>query len=500
MGEERSGGGSWDGGATVPRVPRRPESPEDPGPGITGDGDAAAETTAHDGTVVLAKGEGPEGGVVGRPAAPDGAPPAGAVTEAVTATGGTAVMGTVPAAVTEVHPVPVGTVPQPDGGPGAGRTPEPGTVPVTSEPTAEAPALERTVVAAAGAAPVPEHGAGPVTGEDLAWASVPSPAEARPPQQPVTPVPGQAAVPPGTPYQAYAAPPVWGDGLAGPGGAAPVPGQLAPGGQLPSPGGQPPIPGTPPVWGAPGYGPPPHQGWGQPQPGWQPPPQGWAPPPPRRGRGPLAAAVLVLVLLVVAGAVVGDWYLRVSEMEGLLDGTRASETAMSDTLDDIDAAIEDYSAATSTSDQEDALTEIEDAAASGRSAVAAAGDDLDALGFLPWHPALADARDRYVEHNRAWQDYLDAVSDDPMALNEEQPEISSTWQQAHSAYEAAVPAFSDGLRADVDEIFASDADADQGDGDVPDGGTDDGGSGGTGSVSDQGGPEQAVRFSGDAGR
>jgi hypothetical protein len=79
--------------------------------------------------------------------------------------------------------------------------------------------------------------------------------------------------------------------------------------------------------------------------------------------------------------------------------------------------------------------------------------------ILPWHASIREARDAYLDHNRAWQTYLTAATDDPAEFVTPQPEVNQTFADAEPVLRAAVPvpALFD-LAARVDAVFADLAD------------------------------------------
>lgn len=161
--------------------------------------------------------------------------------------------------------------------------------------------------------------------------------------------------------------------------------------------------------------------------------------------------------LMVVGAIglVGDWATRTAEMNRLLSQIEVSEAAMGAAKDDI-ASVELPEDPTDAQEQR-AQEELETASAQGRDDVAAAGDEVAAVTFLPWHTELLEAQRAYLAHNRAWVDYLDRGSTEPLTLFGDDNRIEPTWLTAEQQVRAAVP-FPPlpTITWQVDEIFRDD--------------------------------------------
>lgn len=149
----------------------------------------------------------------------------------------------------------------------------------------------------------------------------------------------------------------------------------------------------------------------------------------------IGAAVFVLVL-VASAAFVGDWALRTTAMSALVDRIEASEQAMTEAKEAVDSALAGFDA---TGDRAALDTALRTAASTGLADVTEAGAEVAALTLPPWHVDLGNARSAYLAHNRAWQDYLAAASENPAVLGEPAQDINRTWLQAEPLVRAAVP-------------------------------------------------------------
>jgi len=172
-------------------------------------------------------------------------------------------------------------------------------------------------------------------------------------------------------------------------------------------------------------------------------------------------ALLALVLFLA------DWTIRNIETMQLLTQIEKSEAAM--------VAFQNGTAALELPDTspngepdadlaEDFAAEVEALAKTSAAAVAAAGNDVAEVSFLPWHGSLVDAQAVYLTHNQAWVAYLTAGSKQATVLFEPnsalQTDIGTTWEASEIAVRAAVPtpAFP-GIADRVDAIFAEEGDS-----------------------------------------
>ncbi len=148
-------------------------------------------------------------------------------------------------------------------------------------------------------------------------------------------------------------------------------------------------------------------------------------------------------------------------MDRLVSGIEDSEAAMVGAIEGVRVAIGEDGDTDERSAETDA--ELQRIAAAARTDIAAAGEDVAAVAIQPWHEDVVAARDAYLDHSGAWQDFLAAASDDAEAWFVEFPAIETTWQAFGPLVEAAVP--SPALRNLQDRVALILAD-----GDGPEGG------------------------------
>ena len=164
-------------------------------------------------------------------------------------------------------------------------------------------------------------------------------------------------------------------------------------------------------------------------------------PPPaarRRWLPVVAGAVAFLITLVVGLALTADWALRTSEMRALISGIYESESVMEAFQDASIDAVEQHSsdAPQDRSKLNDELTALAEVA---RDELVLEGTAIAELPVLPWHVSIREARDAYLAHNEAWQEYTARVIEDPAELLRDQPLVNSTFEDAQQPLLDAIP-------------------------------------------------------------
>jgi hypothetical protein len=167
------------------------------------------------------------------------------------------------------------------------------------------------------------------------------------------------------------------------------------------------------------------------------------------------------VLLVLLVLVVGDRLLARQEMGNLLDHVEVSESAMKDFIAARTTLVADFRSQSPPANTDAAnanRARITSMCGKGDAQVAEAGVAIEDGSVLPWHTGIARARDRYVAHSKAWQDYLSGCASDPLKLADDAglAKIRSTFAVAHTAFDAAIPwPSSSEQEARTTAIFAS---------------------------------------------
>ena len=152
---------------------------------------------------------------------------------------------------------------------------------------------------------------------------------------------------------------------------------------------------------------------------------------------PVLAGVLAFVITLFAGAIVAaDWYWRTVEMDALLDRVEASESVMGQLQDDAAQAFEDHGGGGDPAKLESTLKSL---AADARVEIAKAGSSVAELPIAVWHGDIEAARDAYLAHNRAWQDYMQRASESADEFVKPQDAVNSTFFDAQAPFVAAVP-------------------------------------------------------------
>lgn len=151
--------------------------------------------------------------------------------------------------------------------------------------------------------------------------------------------------------------------------------------------------------------------------------------------------IITLVVLTLASlAVISDLTARTVEDELLISAVEKSESAMKATQDEFSAVLDEYDAEDlSDADRAELLDRLGEVAADGQFAIAEAGLAVADVPILPWHDKIRVAQDAYLEHNRAWVNYMGAAAEDPAEWFQPQPEVNNTFAAAKAPLIAAIP-------------------------------------------------------------
>ena len=165
---------------------------------------------------------------------------------------------------------------------------------------------------------------------------------------------------------------------------------------------------------------------------------------PRRGLPPWlvwTVGIAVLVLLTAANAVVvGELTTRSIEADSLVRAVEQSETAMKTTQDEFAAVLDEYDTQDLSDDERaELLDRLAQVATDGQFAIAEAGLGVDDVPILPWHDEIRAAQESYLEHNRAWVNYMGAAAEDPAEWFRPQPAVNETFAAAKLPLVEAVP-------------------------------------------------------------
>jgi hypothetical protein len=157
----------------------------------------------------------------------------------------------------------------------------------------------------------------------------------------------------------------------------------------------------------------------------------------------------------VLGGLMADWALRNQEMDAFVVAVEQSESQMTWAQESVGVVFDEAEDPARQADPEAVAEELQGIAAEGRDRIKEAGDLVAAVRISPWHQDLLRARQAYLEHNQAWQAYLDRASKDAGEFALPQDEVNSTFLEAEPFFRAAIPV-PDGysLSDRVDLIFA----------------------------------------------
>jgi hypothetical protein len=172
---------------------------------------------------------------------------------------------------------------------------------------------------------------------------------------------------------------------------------------------------------------------------------------------PVLALVVFLVIVGVGGLVVTDWALRNAEMNSLVSSVEVSEDAMGALQGTLGATFDSFGGQGQLSPTQRASlnSQIQQVAQEGHDSIQKAGAGVESVSILPWHTSILRAKDAYVRHNHAWQDYLAKAAQDPAEVTRPQNEINDSFAAAEKPMKSAVPMpWLYELKNRVDFIFA----------------------------------------------
>ena len=162
----------------------------------------------------------------------------------------------------------------------------------------------------------------------------------------------------------------------------------------------------------------------------------------------VAGAVAFLLTLGIGGAVGTDWLARNIEMDRLVSAIEVSEAAMGAVQDRVVVVLEELDAADlqgqPTDAQSDtqtkaAVAELAAIAVDGADSIGAAWRAIAAVNILPWHTEIKAAKEAYLLHNYAWQAYMQAAIEDPVAFTVDQPLVNQSFIDSQEPLEDAIP-------------------------------------------------------------
>jgi hypothetical protein len=181
----------------------------------------------------------------------------------------------------------------------------------------------------------------------------------------------------------------------------------------------------------------------------------------------VAGAVAFLLTLGIGGAVGTDWLARNIEMDRLVSAIEVSEAAMGEVQDRVVVVLEELDAADLQGTPADAQTDAQTKAAvaelaaiavDGADSIGAAGRAIAAVNVLPWHTEITRAKEAYLLHNYAWQAYMQAAIEDPVAFTVDQPLVNQSFLDSQQPLENAIPDLSlFDLEPRVENIFVEGA-------------------------------------------
>jgi len=164
----------------------------------------------------------------------------------------------------------------------------------------------------------------------------------------------------------------------------------------------------------------------------------------------LALVVVVTVAVLLSGFAVVDWVSRNRELNVLLDRIERAERSQLLPRDSLGPLLSDCYFSPAECD----TATIARIAARSLPELEATGEEVATTRLTRHHGAIRNLRDRYVDHNLAWQDWLAVLAMGGSGEVEPPGQINLTFREAGRAARAAVPPFAlSGARGRVDELF-----------------------------------------------
>lgn len=186
------------------------------------------------------------------------------------------------------------------------------------------------------------------------------------------------------------------------------------------------------------------------------------PPPVEVAEGPAGSRRAVVLLavggalaLIVSSLAIGDWWVRNAELRTLLGRVERAERAQLPAVLGIGPLL-----ALCQQEGAEALCDtvsIRLGAERTLPQLRQTGDLVAATRLTSFHGSLRTFRDRYVDHNLAWRDWLETLASDPTAGAFEVPDaVGTTFRRASTAADGALtPLALHGNPGRIDEIFES---------------------------------------------
>jgi hypothetical protein len=148
----------------------------------------------------------------------------------------------------------------------------------------------------------------------------------------------------------------------------------------------------------------------------------------------IVAVVAGFVATALAVAGVTDWWVRNRELDRVLDGVERSERAQYSFLD-IAASTQSSCIRRSTCD----LTAVVRAAKVALPELQRSGEQVADADVARFHGGIKNFRTVYLDHNRAWQEFLSGVVLQPIYYTQPSDDIETTWEKVGNAAPRAIP-------------------------------------------------------------
>lgn len=131
---------------------------------------------------------------------------------------------------------------------------------------------------------------------------------------------------------------------------------------------------------------------------------------------------------------------RTVQAERLLTAVEMSESAMVGVQAEVTVVFAQFEEEGLTEDRrQELIAELQEIAERGEASIAAAGAQVEAVEVWPINAGIEQAKEAYLAHNIAWQEYLARAAEDPAEFVSPQPEVNDTFFEARGPLWRAVP-------------------------------------------------------------
>ena len=148
----------------------------------------------------------------------------------------------------------------------------------------------------------------------------------------------------------------------------------------------------------------------------------------------------LVVFSLLASAALLLFTSRTVQADRLISAVEMSESAMVGVQAEVTVVFAQFEEEGLTEDRrQELIAELQEIAERGEASIAAAGAQVEAVEVWPINAGIEQAKEVYLAHNIAWQEYLAQAAEDPAEFVSPQPEVNDTFFEARGPLWRAVP-------------------------------------------------------------